>query len=137
MLLLSRELHVTQLERANLAGVIALFAAQRWSYAQDEQQTWRALTAPGSLTLVALAGAQVVGVAQLLSDGEIQALLSVLLVDQQHRRQGVARRLVEQARARTNGLRIEVISCADPFYEALGFRPVSAFRATLDRVADR
>jgi hypothetical protein len=34
--------------------------------------------------------------------------------------------------AQTNGLRLDAISCADPFYEALSFRRVSGFRAALD-----
>jgi predicted N-acetyltransferase YhbS len=70
----------------------------------------------------------VIGVAQVFSDGEIQAFLAVLVVAPEHRREGVARRLVEEARARTRCVRFDVISCADPFYEQLGFRRVSGFR---------
>ncbi|HEY5287390.1 MAG TPA: GNAT family N-acetyltransferase [Solirubrobacteraceae bacterium] len=120
---------VVSLEREHLPGVIALFAGERWSYANDEQRTWRALTAPGALSLVALSSERtVVGIAQVLSDGEVQAFLAVLAVAHEHRREGVARRLVEEARARTRGLRLDVISCADPFYEQLGFCRVSGFR---------
>jgi len=112
-----------------MPGVMELFAGERWSYADDEQRTWRALTAPGTLSLVALSSEEtVVGIAQVLSDGEVQAFLAVLVVAREHRRGGVARRLVEEARARTYGLRLDVISCADQFYEQLGFRRVSGFR---------
>ncbi len=121
------------LEREHLPGVIELFAGERWSYADDEQRTWRALTAPGALSLVALSSEQsVMGIAQILSDGKVQAFLAVLVVAREHRREGVARRLVEEARARTGGLRLDVISCADPFYERLGFRRVSGFRLPED-----
>jgi predicted N-acetyltransferase YhbS len=117
---------VVSLEREHLPAVIALFAGERWSYANDEQRAWRALTAPGALSLVALSSERtVIGIAQVLSDGEVQAFLAVA---REHRREGVARRLVEEARARTRGLRLDVISCADPFYEQLGFRRVSGFR---------
>jgi GNAT superfamily N-acetyltransferase len=126
------ELQIRPFAREHLAGVIDLFAQERWSYAEDEQRTWRALTAPGSFTLVALAHEEVVGVAQVLSDGEIQAFLAILLVAQEHRRTGVARHLVNEALARTRGLRLDVISCADALYEALGFRRVSGFRLTLE-----
>ncbi|HEY5262371.1 MAG TPA: GNAT family N-acetyltransferase [Solirubrobacteraceae bacterium] len=120
---------VVSLEREHLPGVIELFSGERWSYADDEQRTWRALTAPGSLSLVALWPERtVIGIAQVLSDGEVQAFLAVLVVACQHRREGVALRLVEEARARTRCLRFDVISCADPFYERLGFRRVSGFR---------
>lgn len=117
------------LEREHLPGVIALFAGERWSYAEDEQRTWRALTAPGASSLVALSSKRtVIGVAQVLSDGEVQAFLAVLVVAREHRREGVARRLVAEARARTRCQRLDVISCADPFYEQLGFRRVPGFR---------
>jgi predicted N-acetyltransferase YhbS len=120
---------VVSLEREHLPGVIELFSGERWSYADDEQRTWRALTAPGTLSVVALSSEQtVIGIAQVLSDGEVQAFLAVLVVAREHRREGVARRLVEEARARTHGLRLDVISCADPFYEQLGFQRVSGFR---------
>ena len=120
---------VVMLEREHLPGVIQLFAGERWSYADDEQRTWRALTAAGTLSLVALSSERtVIGVAQVLSDGEVQAFLAVLVVAPEHRREGVARRLVEEARARTRCLRLDVISCADPLYERLGFRRVSGFR---------
>jgi predicted N-acetyltransferase YhbS len=120
---------VVMLEREHLPGVIELFAGERWSYADDEQRAWRALAAPGTLSLVALASdLTVIGIAQVLSDGEIQAFLALLVVAPEHRRDGVARRLVEEARARTRCLRLDVISCADPFYEQLGFRRASGFR---------
>jgi hypothetical protein len=47
---------------AHLDGVIALVGAEGWAeYADDPDQTRRALIAPGATTLVALADGQVVG----------------------------------------------------------------------------
>lgn len=114
--------------REHLPGVMGLATAERWSYGADEERAWRALTAPGTLTLVALVDGEVAGIAQTIGDGEIQAFLSVLLVAAAARRRGVARSLVEEAARRTPGIRLDVISCADGFYEAAGFRPVSGFR---------
>lgn len=110
---------------------MGLFADERWSYASDEQRTLRALRAPGSLTLVAVENGEIVGVAQTLGDGEIQAFLSILLVAAEHRGAGIGRALMKEALARTPSARLDLISCADSFYEALGFRAVSGFR--LDR----
>jgi predicted N-acetyltransferase YhbS len=124
------DLEIAVFEREHLSDVLELFAAERWSYAEDEQRTWRALTAPGSVSLVALSsGRTVVGFAQVLSDGEIQAFLATLVVAQAHRRQGVARRLVEEMLERAHCQRLDVISCADPLYERLGFTRVSGFRS--------
>jgi GNAT superfamily N-acetyltransferase len=126
------EVHVVPIEREHVPAVLALFAAERWSYGEDGERAWRALTAPGSLTVVAIAGGTVLGVAQVVGDGEVQAFLSVLLVAKDRRRTGVARRLVHELRTRSRGLRLDAISCADPFYESLGFRRVSGFRIALD-----
>lgn len=108
-----------------------LFADERWSYADNSERTWRALVAAGSLTLVAVEGSDVIGIAQIVGDGEIQSFLSVLLVSRGRRRLGIGRRLVHEAIRRTHGLRVDVVSCADSFYEALGFRAISGFRVVL------
>jgi GNAT superfamily N-acetyltransferase len=126
------DLQIVPFGREHLPGVIDLFAQEHWSYAQDEQRAWRALTAPGSLTLIALYDEELAGVAQILSDGEIQAFLAILLVAVGHRRKGIARRLLDETLARTQGQRLDLISCADSFYESLGFRTVSGFRLNRD-----
>jgi predicted N-acetyltransferase YhbS len=123
-------LEITAFEREHLPGVMDLFAAEKWSYAADQERTWRALTASGSITLVAVENEQIVGVVQTLSDGEVQAFLSILLVAAEHRHAGVGRALLREALTRTSGIRLDLISCADGFYQTLGFRPVSAFRLT-------
>lgn len=112
----------------HLPGMMALFAAEGWSYADDEQRTSRALSAPGSLTLVALDSEQVIGVAQTLSDGELQAFLTVLIVAESHRRAGIGRKLLKEAIEGTPGVHIDLISRADGFYEAVGFEAMSGFR---------
>ncbi len=121
---------IAEVDREHLPGVMRLFVAEAWSYGADEDRTWRALTAPGTLALVALVDGEVAGIAQTIGDGEIQAFLSVLLVAVDARRRGIARALVEEALRRTPGSRLDLISCADGFYEALGFKPVSGFRLT-------
>ena len=74
-------LEYRSIQEQDLAGVVALRAAEPWpSYTQDPQRTWRALTAPGVTTIVAAEDGRVVGFAQVLSDGQIAAFLSLLLV---------------------------------------------------------
>jgi predicted N-acetyltransferase YhbS len=92
------------------------------------ERTWRALTAPGSVCIVALADDSVVGIAHVLSDGEIQAFLAVLLVGRANRQSGIGTRLVREALALAGAKRMDLTSCADAFYETLGFRRVSGFR---------
>ena len=65
----------------HLQGVVALCAAEGWdTYTEDPERTRRALSSPGSTTLIAVDGGVVAGLIQLQSDGEIQAHLSALLV---------------------------------------------------------
>jgi GNAT superfamily N-acetyltransferase len=71
------------------------------------------------------------GVIQILSDGEIQAFLALLFLDGAHRGSGIGRRLLAEALVLTRGLRLDVISCADAFYQQLGFHRVSGLRRTL------
>ena len=66
--------------------------------------------------------------AHVLSDGEIQAVLAVLLVGDAHRRSGVGAGLVREAFAHAGAQRMDLTSCADAFYETLGFRRMSGFR---------
>ncbi len=118
---------IRPLAREDLGAVMDLFGAEDWrSYADDEERTWRALNAPGTLTLVAARGDEVLGVGQTLCDGEIQAFLSILLVAADARRTGIGRALVAECLRRTPGVRLDLISVADDFYGRLGFEAVSA-----------
>ena len=67
-----------------LKGALMLFAAERWrTYTADPERTYRALTAPGATTLVAIDKGVVAGLVQLQSDSEIQAHLSALITGAQ------------------------------------------------------
>ena len=77
------------INRESLPGVVALCKAEGWeSYHRDPELTWRALTAPGSCTIVARDETRVVGFVQMLGDGHIAAFLSLILVDGDYRRRG-------------------------------------------------
>jgi ribosomal protein S18 acetylase RimI-like enzyme len=122
---------ITGYEREHLDGCLRLFAAEGWdTYSSDPERTHRAFTAPGSTALVALVDGTVAGICQLQSDGHVQAHLSTLAVAAEHRRQGIARELLREALARAGGLRIDLVSYFDPFYEAVASRRFSGFRIT-------
>lgn len=114
----------------DLDGVIALCAAEGWpSFPEDPARALRALTAPGVTTVVADEAGRVVGFAQLLSDGEIQAHLSLIAVHPDARRQGLARELLRYALAIAGGLRIDLVTDTAPeFYAALPHRRFEGFR---------
>jgi ribosomal protein S18 acetylase RimI-like enzyme len=117
-------------EPGDLDGVIALCAAEGWpSFPEDPARALRALTAPGVTTVVAADGAHVAGFAQLLSDGEIQAHLSLIAVDRAYRRRNLARQMLRLALATAGGTRIDLITDSAPeFYAALPHRRLDGFR---------
>jgi ribosomal protein S18 acetylase RimI-like enzyme len=105
----------------DLPGVLRLCQQESWpSLPEDPARAKRALTAPGVTTVVAIEGEAVVGFAQLQSDGEIQAHLSLIAVDSAYRRQGIARELVALSLREVGGLRIDLATdSAEEFYSAL------------------
>ena len=120
-----------RLEREHLTGVVKLFEAEGWaSYTEDPATTWRALTAPGSVVLVAVEDGAVVGIVQMLSDGVIQAFMTVLIVAPECRRRGVGRRLVEEAFARCGARRVDLSTDDETgdFYRTFRHRELRSFR---------
>lgn len=100
-------------------GVCALAAAQGWPSWTPERAE-RALTAPGVVAVVAVDEAgEVVGVAEMLSDGAVIAYLGLLLVAERVRGQGIGRELMLEAARRTGLERFDLLSEDDAlaFYE--------------------
>lgn len=115
----------------HLEGVLELCRRQHWpSLPEDPARALRVLRAPGVTTVVACDHQAVVGFAQLLSDGEIQAYLALLLVAEGYRRQGIARRLVDDALRRAGGVRLDLLSDRDStgFYRSFPHRAYPGFR---------
>jgi ribosomal protein S18 acetylase RimI-like enzyme len=121
---------VRRFQPDDLEGVIELCAGEGWpSFPEDPARALRALTAPGVTTVVADEAGRVVGFAQLLSDGEIQAHLSLIAVHPDARRLGLARQLLRLALAEAGGIRIDLITDTAPeFYAALPHRRLDGFR---------
>ena len=113
-------LEIVPFIEGHLAGVLRLCVAEGWpSFPDDPARAIRVLTAPGVTTVVALDDGSVVGFAQLFSDGELQAFLANLAVDERFRRRGTGRALVTEALRLAGGERIDLLSEdeAAGFYE--------------------
>jgi ribosomal protein S18 acetylase RimI-like enzyme len=119
--------------QAHLDELIALVAAEGWTeYADDVQRTYRALTAPGVTTLVAIADGRVAGAIQVQSDGLIQAHVSMLLIDRSRRGAGFGSRLLREGLERAGGLRLDIRTRTEGYYERLGASRSLGFRLTLE-----
>jgi ribosomal protein S18 acetylase RimI-like enzyme len=116
---------------AHLPGVIALCEAEGWpSFPADPERALRALTAPGVVTVVAVADGEVVGFAQMLTDGEIQAYLCDLAVAAGSRGAGIGRKLVEEAFARSGAARVDLLALdeSEGFYGSFEHRTMPGYR---------
>lgn len=105
----------------HLDGVLRLCSAEGWpSFPEDPARAARVLTAPGVTTVVAVDGDEVVGFAQVFSDGEIQAFLANVAVAEDARGRGIGRALVVEALRRAGGQRIDLLSeeAAVGFYDS-------------------
>ena len=117
--------------RVHRDGLIALVAAEGWSeYAEDAERTHRALSARGVTTLVALADGRVVGAIQVQSDSVIQAHVSMLLIDPEWRGRRLATRLLREGLEHAGGLRLDIRTRTEGYYERLGASRSLGFRLT-------
>lgn len=125
------EISIEPFAQAHLDGLAALVAAEGWTeYTHDLERTRRALSAPGVTTLVAIAGRQLVGAIQVQSDGYIQAHLSMLLIAQSSRGLGLGSRLLREGLTRAGGLRLDIRTRTEGYYERLGASRSFGFRLT-------
>jgi len=118
-------------DRGHLSGVLRLCEAEGWpTLPADPERAERALTAPGVITVVAVADGDVAGFAQMLTDGAIQAYLAVVAVAGSARGQGVGRRLVEEAFVRSGAQRVDFLALDDTeaLYRAFAHRTLPGYR---------
>jgi ribosomal protein S18 acetylase RimI-like enzyme len=129
------ELSIEPFAQAHLDGLIELVAAEGWTeYSDDAERTYRALTAPGVTTLVAIDGKHVVGAIQVQSDGLIQAHVSMLLIARDSRGTGVGSMLLREGLERAGGLQLDIRTRTEGYYERLGASRSLGFRLSRDNL---
>ncbi|HEY9293415.1 MAG TPA: GNAT family N-acetyltransferase [Microlunatus sp.] len=110
-------------------GVAAVCRDLGWPSYADASVAARGCAAPGVRAFVAVADGTVIGFAQVLSDGVVQAYLSLVGVLESWRRQGVARRLVIAAFEASGARRLDLLTDdAFEFYRSFEFKEKSGFR---------
>ena len=124
--------YIAKFEPAHLPGVLRLCEAEGWpSLPSDPFRAARTLTAPGAVTVVAVRDGDVVGFAFALVDaGGIDAYLSTMAVDSEHRRQGIANALVTAIFATSGASRLDLLAepGSEVFYESWPHRDFRGFR---------
>ncbi|HEX3874295.1 MAG TPA: GNAT family N-acetyltransferase [Solirubrobacteraceae bacterium] len=118
-------------DRGHMDGILRLCEDEGWTaLAVDPARSERALSAPGVVTLVAVADGEVVGFAQALTDGAIQAYLCVVVVAAPMRGGGIGRQLVSEVLARSGAKRLDLLAAngTERFYDSFPHRVSSGYR---------
>lgn len=126
---------------SHLAGVVGICGSLEWdNFGHDPDLTRKSLTAPGVTAIMAVARdtGEVVGFAQIFSDGVFQAHLGLLAVDERWHRRGVGKGLVEEAFARVGARRMDLTSSDEGlnFYRSFEHREQVGFRIYPDQKKD-
>ena len=126
------KLSIEPFANADLDGSVALVDAEAWSgYAVDLERTSRALSVT---TLVAIDDGRVVGATGVQSDGVIQAHVSMLLVDPNWRGRQLGFGLLREGLERAGGLRLDMRTRTEGYYERFGASCSLGFRLTREHL---
>lgn len=114
---------------AHLPGVLALCAAEGWpTYPADPARAEAAFRAPGTYTLVAVDGDEVIAFAHALGNG-LRLYLAEIATAAHRRREGIARRLIDELFACSAVTKIDLLTdTAAEFYATFPHRTFTGFR---------
>jgi len=117
-------------EPRHLESAAELATALGWPSYADPQASRAALSAPGSITWVAVLEQRVIGLVHMLSNGVVHAHLSLIGVLPEYRRGGVARRLVAEAFAQSGAKWLDLWAEPDSegFYRSFQHQEHAGFR---------
>ena len=120
---------IVPFESGHVEGVVRLCEAEGWpSWTPSAVEA--AFSAPGVIAVVAELRGEVVGAAQLLTDGTVIAYLGLLVVAESARREGIGRALIQELFGRSGLRRMDLLSeeGSTQFYESLSHRVKPGYR---------
>ena len=104
-------------------AIYALYQNEKWISFTEEKVT-SLFSTNLSHYLVVEGNQKILGFARYLTDEVMTTFLAEIIIDKSHRRKGLGQQLIEEIHKKYPLTRIELISEADGFYQAVGFKPV-------------
>jgi GNAT superfamily N-acetyltransferase len=131
---------ITRFDRSHLNGILTLCQAEGWpSLPNDPERALGILGGERALTTVALDGDTVVGFAfAFVDDGALDAYLSMMAVQANRRREGIARLLLGELFRLSGVQRIDLLAetGSEAFYESLPHYTFQGYRIYPRRPGD-
>ena len=117
-------------DKRDLDSIVRICNAEGWESYYDPERTFRALDGAGVVTVVAIENQEVLGFAQVLTDGAIRAYLANMAVVPEQRGRGIGRQLIREVFARLDAVYLDLLSTGDAneFYERFEYRRLPGYR---------
>jgi ribosomal protein S18 acetylase RimI-like enzyme len=132
---MSPSMEIRTYSREHLEAIIEMCEGISFSASlSDPDRADRAMSAPGAVALVAVEDGELVGFSHSITDGALQAYLSMILVSPDHQRRGIASALIEATMERSGAIRIDLLSSeeAEPLYKTFSFERLPGYRLYVD-----
>ena len=104
-------------------AIYALYQNEKWMSFTEEKVT-SLFSTNLSHYVVVEENQKILGFARYLTDEIMTTFLAEIIIDKAYRGKGLGQQLIEEIHKKYPLTRIELISEADGFYQAVGFKPV-------------